>query len=273
MFTNMTHAQWERTIRSKVQVSWNLHQLFPKLDFLVFLASLSGILGSVGQANYSAGCTFQDALARYRTSLGQSTISLDLGWMRTIGIIAENEKFQRYRQDAQNMVPLEEEELLAVLDLCCQMPSQRSALPASSQVLMGATTPAAYAARGEAPDPSVLQPLFSTFARMTKSANQSHTSPKAGDYGKMFKEATDADERAKIFTTALAAKLARALSIAAEDVKVDKQLTDYGIDSLMAVELRNWIGKEFKAQLAVFDIMGGVTVKGIGSLVAAKSGL
>ncbi|KAI3323430.1 hypothetical protein HD806DRAFT_535255 [Xylariaceae sp. AK1471] len=41
------------------------------------------------------------------------------------------------------------EELLAVLGLCCQMPSRGSTLPARSQVLIGAMTPATYAARGE----------------------------------------------------------------------------------------------------------------------------
>jgi hypothetical protein len=41
------------------------------------------------------------------------------------------------------------EELLTVLGLCCRMPSRGSTLPARSQVMMGAMTPAAYAARGE----------------------------------------------------------------------------------------------------------------------------
>ncbi|CAJ2500643.1 Uu.00g034960.m01.CDS01 [Anthostomella pinea] len=62
------------------------------------------------------------------------------------------------------------------------------------------------------------------------------------------------------------------------DVSSIKSLSDalskYGVDSLMAVELRNWIGTDFKAQVAVFDIMGGGTVIfDIGDLVLSRSQL
>lgn len=36
----------------------------PSLDFFIMLSSLSGIVGSRGQANYAAGNTFQDAFAQ-----------------------------------------------------------------------------------------------------------------------------------------------------------------------------------------------------------------
>ena len=51
----MTHAQWSKTIRCKVNASWNLHQLLPSdLDFFLLLSSIVGIYGSPGQANYAA---------------------------------------------------------------------------------------------------------------------------------------------------------------------------------------------------------------------------
>lgn len=56
---------------------------------------------------------------------------------------------------------------------------------------------------------------------------------------------------------ALTTKLARALSISADDIEQGKQLGAYGVDSLMAVELRNWIARDFGANIAVFEIMGG----------------
>ena len=43
----------------------------------------------------------------------------------------------------------------------------------------------------------------------------------------------------------------------AGDVDTGKPLYAYGVDSLLAVELRNWFGKEIGAEVAIFDIMGG----------------
>jgi hypothetical protein len=39
----------------------------------------------------------------------------------------------------------------------------------------------------------------------------------------------------------------------------------------MAVDLRNWIGREFHTSVAVFDIMGGAPLASIAELVVAKS--
>ncbi|KAI5922872.1 KR domain-containing protein [Camillea tinctor] len=268
----MTYDQWRTTIRSKVNVSWNLHRLLPELEFFVLLSSLSGIYGSKAQANYAAGCTFQDSLARYRTLDGErSSVSIDLGWMRTIGIIAVTESYRRHRENARDMIPLEEEELLAVLDLYCR-PHPEKSLVGKSQLLVGPVTPAHYAIRGQSPDPSMLRCLFSTFARVKSAAATETQSSTLGNAALAFSQATDLQQRANIVTGALVDKLARALSVPVGDIQLHKQLFDYGVDSLMAIELRNLVGKEFGAQVAVFDIMGGsVTIASIGSLVAERA--
>lgn len=53
------------------------------------LSSVTGILGNVSQANYAAGNTFQDALARHRTANGFPTVSVDLGQAMDAGYVAE----------------------------------------------------------------------------------------------------------------------------------------------------------------------------------------
>jgi hypothetical protein len=97
----MTHEKWNLTIQSKAHTAWNIHQLLPDtLDFFIMLSSLSGIYGGAAQANYAAGCVFQDALCDYRTRRGQNATSFDIGWMQAIGIIAETEKFQERHKRA-----------------------------------------------------------------------------------------------------------------------------------------------------------------------------
>ena len=56
------------------------------------LSSLAGIIGSISQANYAAGNTFQDALVHYRHAQGLSAQSIDLGLIRGLGYVEEHEE-------------------------------------------------------------------------------------------------------------------------------------------------------------------------------------
>ncbi|KAL7624922.1 hypothetical protein AAE478_004136 [Parahypoxylon ruwenzoriense] len=273
VFSNMTYSQWRQTIQSKVDTTWALHRLLPKsLDFFVLLSSVAGTYGTVAQSNYAAGSTFQDAFARYRVAQGEKAVSFDIGWMRTIGVIAENVSYQQNRKFAADVEQIEEEELLALLDIYCD-PSYPRLTTANCQLLMGVPTPESFAARGQS-FPAILQrPLFSGFSRLPEGTKRLAGSDEALNPAVLFKQAGSVDERSSIVAKALAAKLARALDIAPEDVEASKHLSNYGVDSLMAVELRNWIRKDFQANVAVFDIMGGTTISTVGALVANRTAI
>ncbi|KAI1355097.1 hypothetical protein F5Y01DRAFT_327941 [Xylaria sp. FL0043] len=266
IFANMTHGQWQETLESKVQTSWNLHKLLPAaLDFFILLSSLSGIYGSISQPNYSAGCTFQDALARYRVAHRQKAISLDLGWMRNIGIVAETEAYLENRLVLHNMMPIEDTELLALLDLVCDpaTPIQQS------QLLVGPVTPAQSLLRGLEPSALALRPLFSPFSMVVGQEKKAEGG--AVNFESLFRQASGPDERAEVVIQGLATRLARAMSIATKDIEPSRHLSDYGVDSLMAIELRNWISRDFGSNLAVFDMMGAATIEDIGHLVVSRS--
>lgn len=271
MFSNMTLAQWNLAVKAKVDTAWNLHRNLPKdLDFFILLSSLAGVVGQMATANYAGGCTFQDALARHRVEHGQKAVSIDIGWMRDIGIVAETAAFQRQRLSTEDMQQIDGRELIAVLERCCD-PSAPPMTPEQSQVLLGLRTPADFLAIGQSPPAILERPLFAPFSRVV-GADAAH--PKAGqavDPAALFRAAENEEDKVRVVISSLASKLARAMSMSPEDVELSKPLSSYGVDSLMAVELRNWIRRDFGAPLAVFDIMGGVPISAVGELVVAKS--
>lgn len=270
MFENMTLAQWDLAVKAKVDTAWNLHRLLPKdLDFFILLSSLAGIVGQMATTNYAGGCTFQDALARYRIEHGQKAVSIDIGWMRDIGIVAETAAFQRQRLATEDMQQIDGRDLMALLTLCCD-PAAPPMTPEQSQILVGLRTPADFLAKGQTPPALLERPLFSAFSRVMGT----ETTAKAGqaaDPAALFRAAADSEEKVQVVISSLVAKLARAMSISPEDVELSKPLSSYGVDSLMAVELRNWIRRDFAAPVAVFDIMGGVPISTVGELVVARS--
>lgn len=274
IFENMTYAQWSTTVGSKVSSSWNLHKLLPHdLDFFILLSSLAGTYGSPGQANYAAGCTFQDALARSRTTSGQrGSVSLDLGWMRTIGIIAETEEYRRNQQNAGAMNKVEDVDLFALLDHYCD-PSLAPIDPDHSQVLVGAVTQTHFHSKIHASNPLLSRQLFAGFdaPHLWLQGGVETNNETKNDLGKLFRQANSRHGRTSVIVAALKAKLARALGVAEEEVDPRRTLPDYGTDSLMAVELRNWLRNEFGVSLAVFEIMGGSSIAAVGNLVAEKA--
>ncbi len=275
MFDNMNLDQWQTTIQSKVNTSYNLHHQLPSLDFFVLLSSMGGIIGSVAQSNYAAGCTFQDSLALQRATLGERALSLDIGWMRDIGIIAETERYQLNRKNAGDMGQVETEELMAVLDLYCGPADPDLPLPRDkAQLLLGVITPGEFIKKGQ-PLPAILQrPLFSGFIRADKGPQEQQNrgmNQNGPDPGVLFRQAATAEARKAVVVESLSANLARAINSSPEDVDPAKPLSDYGVDSLMAIELREWIGKHFRATVAVFDIMSGTSISRIGALVTERS--
>lgn len=275
--SSMTFEQWNLTMRSKVQTSWNLHRFLPKdLDFFIMLSSIAGVIGQMASANYSGGCTYQDTLVRYRLAHGQAALSLDIGWMRNIGIVAENSAYQRQRQSLEDMKPIQDTELLAALTMYCDPDTRQSqtVAQAKGQVLFGLKTPADLLARGRSPPQLMDRPLFAPFSFIASSgaatASGANTNGEAAA-GVRFRQASDSGERVEIVLGALAARLARAMSISSDDVESNKSLSHYGVDSLMSVDLRNWLGREFGVTVSVFDIMGGASIAKIVDLVVERS--
>ncbi|GAB3725688.1 hypothetical protein GCM10027598_43680 [Amycolatopsis oliviviridis] len=117
VLTGLTPERLAKVLRPKVDAAWHLHELTLGHELAVFAlySSVSGIVGSAGQASYAAANTFLDALAARRRAHGLPAVSLAWGlWREGMGSgLAENDVDRMARE---GLPPLTAETGLGLFD-------------------------------------------------------------------------------------------------------------------------------------------------------------
>ncbi|KAL4878719.1 hypothetical protein BJY04DRAFT_220786 [Aspergillus karnatakaensis] len=256
-FENMTHTQWQTSLEPKVQGSWNLHQALQStstdLDFFVMLSSVAGIVGNRSQANYNAGNTFEDALARYRVSQGLHGASIDLGAVVSVGFMAENREYVKH--SLKIATHHTEEQMLAIIDYVLRPDSRAAITKSTAQLVCGLSIRAAYDRRG-VPAPKHLQyPLFSHL--QDSSISESSVATTKGEQYNIHAKlaaATSEVEAVDVVLQGITKKLSSILSIAEDEIQPSRSIQENGVDSLIEMEFRTWCSKELGATLTKGDI-------------------
>ena len=273
IFENMSLNSWNAALRPKVNGSWNLHRLLPKdLDFFILLSSLNGVLATKSQSNYGAGNTYQDALAHHRIFLGEKATSIDVGKMVGVGYVAEKQE-DRHSFMLSSWNDVDESSLYSVLEHACN-PSTSKA-----QVAIGIAPQALLKSRGleapwwaERPYTRVLSKIVADHDNSDGVSNSSDSKWSTNPIALLKANAAHGSdvEGEKIVLTALIAKLSRTLSAAVEDFDPQRSMNSYGADSLVAIEMKNWLLIEFGIEMAVFEILDNMSIQDAGKLILGR---
>ncbi|KGO73766.1 Acyl transferase/acyl hydrolase/lysophospholipase [Penicillium italicum] len=267
-FEEMSYQFWQESISPKVQGSWNLHRNLPQeMDFFILLSSLSGLLGSTGQANHAAGNTFHDALARYRARLGEKATSLDLGLCDFAGAVPDNGRPKELLPGNHGLAPVTEAQFHALLAKYCD-PRIGISTPLDCQTVVG-LSPRALSDKKHWQDNPLVRHLITNERLEGKEGSLLRSTKGAGS---LIQAETLADANAAVLELSTE-KLSKTVSMAMADVDANTPLHQYGVDSLVAVELRDWFAEELQAELGVFEILGGATLASVSQLAAKKSNL
>jgi hypothetical protein len=262
----MTLQDYETAVKPKVDGSWNLHQamadLHLELDFFVMLSSLAGVLGQPGQSNYAAGGSYQDALARYRNSHGLPGVSIDLGVVLSVGYVAEHDGTAEAMVKSGHTL-LTEEDVLKTIGLGVTQPF-------SGQIMLGFNTGPGPHWTGTAMGYDMrFAPL--RYRALHDAASPGTAGVAASDIRGKISQAATFKEAAEAVAEGVSQKLMGIFMMPESEIDVGKGLAEHGVDSLVAVELRNMLALRAGADVSIFDIMQSSSISSLGSLVAARS--
>ncbi|KAI9148345.1 putative polyketide synthase protein [Paramyrothecium foliicola] len=255
-FELMSLDDYHSAIYAKIRGTWALHEasleLEEPLDFFTMMSSISGIVGKKGQSNYSAANTFLDAFAEYRRSLGLRANAVDLGLIEDVGYVAEQGGMEVHF-DKRQWTPIREGMLRRILSYSI-LQQMAPINPASgSQLITGISFPL--------PDDSNLarESRFSYLftqngADKGKAVGEGNTGDQAiRTFHLLRNSGQDVATMAGVCTELLVRQFTKVLRLdtAMEPAKAPMA---YGVDSLAAVELRNWVRAELGAELTTLDI-------------------
>ncbi|GAP87706.2 putative polyketide synthase [Rosellinia necatrix] len=272
-FLDMSLQEWNGAIRPKVDASWNLHHVLGNgLDFFVLLSSTMGIVGNKEQSNYAAGNTFQDSLARYRVSQGLPGVSLNLPAIEDAGFLADKpELLESMRLVGNGSMPVKE--VLAVLDYHCGLSPKPPATTDRAQVILRPGLPHELGPLGIDRPPWMRDPLFGQFGQLEVDtlAGQEIRMTKKVEDGNRIEAAASMAEAESIVLDALLNKLSRVLGVDPSNLDASKPLYAYGVDSLVAVDVKSWLLKDLRSEVSIFDMNSQVSIKHLAKTATAKS--
>ncbi|KAL8994704.1 MAG: hypothetical protein Q9169_005389 [Polycauliona sp. 2 TL-2023] len=246
----------------------NLHAYFPRadeLDFFILLSSNAGILGSAGQAGHTAGVAYQDALAQWRGGRGLPCVSIDLGPVKTIGGGKEVVGAQARMAKLGNMW-MDEDAVGDVLESAILKPQ--------AQIMVGINGGPGWHWDGEGASQLGRDARF--MGLRYRQQKQQQTGKRDGSedgfvLANQLAEANSRSEAERLVGEAIGRKLTEIFGIPTEEMDISKAPTEYGVDSLVAVELRNMLMHQVGSEVASFSILQSVSLGELAKTAAGKS--
>jgi len=255
----MTVQEFHDCIRCKVKGTWNLHtaslEQSNQLDFFTTLSSISGVIGQKGQANYAAANVFLDSFAIYRRGLNLPASSIDLGVIEDVGYVAERSDLQA-SFDTNILTPINERLLHKILRHSILQQRSLASKSRDSQLITGLVTPQ------QESSPLLHDVRFKALTLGSSTASGNGASTSASPIRAFFLLLHSHAEHATLLASAVSivsAQFSHTLRLS-EPVEPGKPLTSYGLDSLAAVEFRNWLRIEMGAVFSMLEVMSATSL-------------
>jgi NADPH:quinone reductase-like Zn-dependent oxidoreductase len=289
-FDKLSLEGWRDGLAAKVRGTWNLHEATKSLplDFFVMTTSILSVLSFATQGAYTAANNFQDQFARYRRRLGLPATAAQFGLVNDVGhlstdtttleLMARNKVmtlpesyFHRLLEPAflgrDAPQGIESDPLAAATYVTYMAANERNDVEMG---LRSAAPPRWYSdarvshvirafddamqgdANGAGPTGEAEGGRFAT-ARLRRDFEEA-----ALRAGAATSETEQLEHRAHALERVIAgitATVSAMLLVEPSTINVARAVSDHGIDSLIAAELRNWFYLAFGSKISMVDLL------------------
>ena len=235
------------------------------------------MVGNRGQASYAATTGYLDAFSAYCNRQGRPATTLDLGVIQGVGYVAERGgRLLSVMDDYLGVEVVREGEFLALLGAAIQGKiGQEGAWHTTNGLRL----------KPNIPEPAWLsEPKFSYLRRVhnyqqrsgkliaNDTAGQTATATATADkIADRLKNVCSLEQGRRIAYEAIAAKLSETLGLAPDDITPDKTTASYGLDSILAVSVQNWIKERLVVRAPFLDLLLGGTLENLAEHVLRNS--
>ena len=266
LLENLTLDDFRVPLAAKIDGTLHLQNTFTydSLDFFLVLPSVASLVGSGGQAGYGPANTFQDQFAMSNAHLNPRYLALDLG------MVGDSQAITPQRQkllEKQGLVFVQPEELGLFLEYALSPGASQSN---SQQLVMGLNPNSVAIARDYTSNGNVHSPMFSHIL-----PHSSRKSPTEKQPDKSFKERIASlktqQEIENLVTSMLISQLSAVVASNLHQINSRSKLSEMGIDSLSALELKNWAIKEFGASLRTSELLEQRDIRSVAHQITTRS--
>ena len=250
LLTELNDDRLANVMAPKVLGAWNLHTLTggSGLDHFVLFSSMSSLFGTPSQGNYAAANSFLDALAWYRRARGLPACTVNWGVVADAGHVARHPEVARMLESQLGATGTSAAELLQTLG---RLLGAGAIQPSIVNLNWQHVSAAMQTVRSS---PRFANVLAEAQLGSDHEARRSILTTLNG---------TPPEERKQVLAMHVLKEIALIMGASPSSLDLDTAMINLGIDSLMAVELKNRVELDFGIQLNATQFLGGLTLGGM----------
>jgi acyl transferase domain-containing protein/NADPH:quinone reductase-like Zn-dependent oxidoreductase/SAM-dependent methyltransferase/NADP-dependent 3-hydroxy acid dehydrogenase YdfG/acyl carrier protein len=249
VISQMTLQDFTEGIAPKVTGTQNLLKILDKrpLDFCLMLSSIVGsIVGTIAEGSYAAGNAFQSHLSRTQYQSGPRMITLSPGAIDDVGVLSKDTVTTSILE-RQGLPAVSSKHVLALIEYALGVGMKERG---NIEIVSGLD----YQSLETANSSLLHKPMFSHLLRNKRKVREiDHAASASQVKQATLEQAKSFEEAEQIILGALKSKIASLVAVSG-DIDSTRSMSELGADSLVLIELKNWINQTFRTKITTSDI-------------------
>jgi len=246
--------RYMKVFKPKAVGCWMLHEATKDMDLDHFISysSISAIYGNPGQVSYVGANSFLDNFSHWRRAQGLPATTINWGVIGDVGFVARNAAASGVVGDLlykQGWKTFSIQQATWILEqMLLNNPIQRVGTDSDWEMIGGFYPHSANSSR---------------FAHLVSEKELSSGGGSGGGDGALKSVILESkpEERNDLFLEHLIDTFARVLGTVPDKLDMTEPVTKYGLDSLMANQIRNWIQSNVSIDYSMMKIMRGPSME------------